>query len=53
MSALNVKKDFTLKSGIPENVHVYTDSDPFQASVSIHIEINSTDILSMGPLSIC
>ena len=52
ISALKVKDDFTLlnKSGIPENVHVYTDSDPFQASVSINIEINSTYILSMGPL---
>ena len=52
ISALKVKEDFTLlnKSGMPENVRVYTDSDPFQASVSINIEINSTDILSMGPL---
>ena len=52
LSALKVKDDFTLlnKSGMPENVHVYIDSDPFQASVSIDIEINSTDILSMGPL---
>ena len=52
ISALKVKEDFTLlnKSGMPENVHVYTDSDPVQASVSINIEINSTDILSMGPL---
>ena len=54
VSPLKVKQDFTLvnKSGMRENIKIYIDSDPSEgkASASLNIEINSTNILSMGPI---